>query len=80
LSWPVITSHFDQGWPDAPHRVLRTSLAAAEESGWQRTTTPSRKSADERVEAMAMYAGTGAGHVAEVRAAGDVVAGLCGDL
>jgi len=29
---------------------------------------------------MAMYAGTGVGHVVEVRAASEVVADLCGDL
>jgi len=76
----VLTTHYDEGWPDAPHRVLRASLEAAEKSGWRRTTTPSRSSPDERVEAMAMYAGTGVGYVTEVRVASEVVAGLCGDL
>jgi len=76
----VITTHYDEGWPDAPHRVLRASLDAAEESGWRKTTTPSRSSPDERVEEMAMYAGTGVGYVTEVRAASEVVASLSSDL
>jgi len=76
----VITTHYDEGWPDAPHRVLRASLAAAEKSGWRKTTTPSRSSPDERVEAMAMYAGMGVGHVTEVKAASEVVADLSADL
>jgi NAD(P)H-dependent flavin oxidoreductase YrpB (nitropropane dioxygenase family) len=73
----VITTHYDEGWPDAPHRVLRASLEAAEKSGWRRTTPPSRSSPDESVEAMAMYAGTGVGYVVEVRAASEVAADLC---
>ena len=75
----VLTSHFDQGWPNAPHRVLRSSLAAAEESGWRATTPPARF-AEGDVEAMAMYAGTGVGSIDAVKAAEKVVSDLCAEL
>lgn len=75
----VITTQYDEGWPDAPHRVLRTSLEKAEQSDWRMTTPPTRLF-DEGVEAMAMYAGTGVDHVVQVRPATDVVADLCRGL
>lgn len=75
----VITTHYDESWPDAPHRVLRSSLEAAEKSGWRMTTPPTRLF-DEGVDAMAMYAGTGVGSVVEVKAASEVVADLCSEL
>ncbi len=75
----VITTHYGEGWPDAPHRVLLTSLRAARQSGWQLTTPPTR-SANEGVESMAMYAGTGVGSVVELRPAREVVADLCSEL
>jgi nitronate monooxygenase len=75
----VITTHYDEGWPDAPHRVLRAALEAARKSGWRSTTPPTRLF-DEGVEAMAMYAGIGVGKVVEVRAASEVVADLCSEL
>jgi nitronate monooxygenase len=72
----VLTTHYDEGWPDAPHRVLRASLEKAEQFGWRITTPPTRLF-DEGVEAMAMYAGCGVDHVDQVRPATDVVAYLC---
>lgn len=75
----VLTSHFDEGWPNAPHRVLRASLEAAERSGWRATTPPGRWT-ERGVEAMPMYAGTGVGSVTSVKAAAAVLADLCADL
>jgi nitronate monooxygenase len=72
----VVTTYYDEGWPDAPHRVLRASLEKAQQSGWRMTTPPTRRF-DDGVEAMAMYAGKGVDHVDRVRPASDVVAYLC---
>ena len=56
----VLTTAFGDGWPDAPHRVLRSSVSAGEANGaaqrwtpnWPTATTPAP------VDAMALYAGT----------------------
>jgi len=31
----VLTGWFNEGWPSAPHRVLRAALDAAQRSGWR---------------------------------------------
>ena len=71
----VLTEWFGDGWEHAPHRVLRSALYAAQNSGWRSAMPPtqgqSRGSAD-----MAMYAGMGVGHVKTSQPARDVVADL----
>ena len=58
----VLTEWFSQGWPSAPHRVLRAALDAAQRSGWRATKPPTRD--DTRPAAdMAQYAGTGVGAI-----------------
>ena len=71
----VMTSHFDETWPDAPHRVLRSALEAAERSGRRTTAAPSRATPSPINDA-ALYAGTGVGEVTEVKPAFDVVGDL----
>jgi nitronate monooxygenase len=61
----VLTTHFDAGWPDAPHRVLRAALARAERTGNRNIDPPSRDSTGD-VSGMAMYAGEGVGAIRHV--------------
>lgn len=67
-----LTTHFDQGWPDAPHRVLRTALEEAREQGYRDASPPSR-SREGPVGFMALYAGCGVGEVRAVRTAAELV-------
>jgi nitronate monooxygenase len=71
----VLTEWFEEGWKDAPHRVLRSAFDAAQHSGWRRVTPPDRDVARD-VSDMALYAGTGVGHVKSVEPAAAVVADL----
>jgi NAD(P)H-dependent flavin oxidoreductase YrpB (nitropropane dioxygenase family) len=71
----VLTTAFGEGWPDAPHRVLRSSVEAGEALGdaqlwwpmWPTTET------EGPVEAMALYAGTSVGDVRERQPAAAIV-------
>jgi len=58
----VLTTHFDAGWPDAPHRVLRIALDKAEASG-NREVMPPNRSRSGDVADTAMYAGEGVGAI-----------------
>lgn len=85
-----LTEAFAVGWPDAPHRVLRSSLAAAEALSddvvgemrvAERGVPVPRLSVmcpsvatTGRVEAMALYAGESVEGVTSVRPAGELVA------
>ena len=71
----VLTEWFDTGWENAPHRVLRSSLAAARQSGWRATMPPYRGIGREPGD-MAMYAGMGVGDVNISQPASEVVADL----
>jgi NAD(P)H-dependent flavin oxidoreductase YrpB (nitropropane dioxygenase family) len=71
----VLTEWFGEGWEDAPHRVLRSALDGARASGWRGVIPPARE--DDRDPAdMAMYAGSGVGHVSSIEPAAAVVADL----
>jgi NAD(P)H-dependent flavin oxidoreductase YrpB (nitropropane dioxygenase family) len=70
-----LSEWFGEGWEEAPHRVLRSALAAARESGW-RSVVPPGRGADREVRDMAMYAGTGVGEVTTAEPAAAVVADL----
>ncbi|HTK16521.1 MAG TPA: nitronate monooxygenase [Acidimicrobiia bacterium] len=92
----VLTTAFGEGWPDAPHRVLRSALAAAEaldldvvgEAGGagaryplpRFSVTPPTRDVTGHIEAMALYAGTGVGDVNHLRSAVDLVAELVSGL
>lgn len=71
----VLTEWFGEGWEHAPHRVLRSALAAAQRSGWRKVPPPDR-TVDRDVSDMALYAGCGVGHVNTVERAAAVVANL----
>ena len=70
-----LTDWYDDGWPQAPHRVLRSSLEAARQTGW-RSPVPPTRGVDRPVRDMAQYAGTGVGAVTRIQSAADVVADL----
>lgn len=92
----VLTEAFSVMWPDAPHRVLRSSVEAAEAFGEEvvgemelagekmplhRFAVPCpSRTATGQIEAMALYAGQGVGDVREVRPAAEVVADLAAGL
>ena len=92
----VLTTAFGHGWPDAPHRVLASAVAAAEaletevagEAGREDARTPiprfsavpPSRDATGHIEAMALYAGAGVGQVSSVRSAADVVSELVAGL
>ena len=71
----VVTEWFGDGWEHAPHRVLRSALHAARNSGWRGVMPPTRGQS-RGVADMAMYAGMGVGHVKTSQPARDVVADL----
>jgi nitronate monooxygenase len=88
----VLTQAFSVGWPDAPHRVLRPSVEAAEgidddTVATLRTpggdiplprfgTIPPTKSCFGRVSAMALYAGTSVDRVTGRQPAAEIIAEL----
>jgi NAD(P)H-dependent flavin oxidoreductase YrpB (nitropropane dioxygenase family) len=87
-----LTDAFSVMWPDAPHRVLRSAIAAAralgdEVIGEEReggavlpiprlSVIPPTRHTTGRVDAMALYAGEGVGDVTSVRPAATLVAEL----
>ena len=89
----VITTEFDVGWPNAPARVLRSSLEAARKSddpcatvgdeAWpvsRFSTLPPTKDARGNVAAMPHYAGFSVGGVTKRQAAAEIVDELCRGL
>lgn len=88
----VLTTAFSEGWPDAPHRVLTSALAAAEaydgqvvgEAGEAAARYPvprfsvatPDRNVTGHVEAMALYAGTGVGNVSTIGPASELVSEL----
>lgn len=71
----VLTEWFGQGWPGAPHRVLRCALDSARRSGWRDPVPPCR-GVEHTTSDMAMYAGMGVGDVTASHPAAEVVADL----
>jgi nitronate monooxygenase len=88
----VLTESFGTGWPNAPHRVLRSAVEAAE----QHDDSPVAKLGDREIPrfgplapmgqvqgeigAMALYAGEGVGEVTGIRPASEIVAELTAAL
>jgi NAD(P)H-dependent flavin oxidoreductase YrpB (nitropropane dioxygenase family) len=83
-----ITTAFEVGWPDAPHRVLSLAVRAAarakEDVGettygdrhWpipRYSVQPPSTFCSGDVIAMALYAGTGVGDIVDVRPAADII-------
>jgi NAD(P)H-dependent flavin oxidoreductase YrpB (nitropropane dioxygenase family) len=87
----VLTEAFGVGWPDAPHRVLRSAVEAAEaldgpagELGGDEiprfaALPPTRRSTGE-IAAMALYAGESAGAVRAIQPASEITAELTAGL
>jgi NAD(P)H-dependent flavin oxidoreductase YrpB (nitropropane dioxygenase family) len=71
----TLTEWFGDGWESAPHRVLTSALEAAQRSGW-RGPVPPYAAIDRDPADMAMYAGTGVGHVTSEEPAAAVVSDL----
>lgn len=92
----VLTETFSQDWPNAPHRVLRSSVEAATaitdetvavlgegSEAWpvpRLSTMPPVKSVSGNVAAMAMYAGTSIDAVTRRQPAREIVAELCSEI
>jgi NAD(P)H-dependent flavin oxidoreductase YrpB (nitropropane dioxygenase family) len=87
----VLTEAFSNGWPDAPHRVLRSSVEALEgetaaivarsgETEIPRAgNDPPARTTVGRIAAMALYAGESVGSVRRVQPAEEIVEELVGD-
>ncbi|HVH04674.1 MAG TPA: nitronate monooxygenase [Myxococcota bacterium] len=87
-----LTEAFSVMWPDAPHRVLRSAIAAAEalpdgvvgeepsDDGTfeirRFSVVPPTRATTGRIEAMALYAGESVANVGDVQPAGAIVAEL----
>jgi NAD(P)H-dependent flavin oxidoreductase YrpB (nitropropane dioxygenase family) len=61
----VVTTAFGDGWPDAPHRVLRSAIEAGEALGDAQSWNPSWPQTGDAgdIAARALYAGTSVGDV-----------------
>lgn len=83
-----VTTAFEVGWPDAPHRVLCSAIAAAEgfeaeivggHGEWaipRFSSTPPRRQTTGEIRAMALYAGESVAGISRVQPAGEIVAEL----
>jgi NAD(P)H-dependent flavin oxidoreductase YrpB (nitropropane dioxygenase family) len=88
----VLTEAFSAGWPDAPHRVLRSAVEAAQALSdavvgelrlagervpiERLSVVPPTRATTGRIDAMALYAGESVTHVTSVQPAGAIVAQL----
>ncbi len=87
----ILTTAFGVFWPDAPHRVLRSAIDAAGDLApdapvaklgdldiprW--ASLPPSEGVDGRIDAMALYAGTGVREVTRRESAADIVRDLMG--
>jgi enoyl-[acyl-carrier protein] reductase II len=67
-----LTTQFNEGWPDAPHRVLRSALVEARNKDFHEVSPPSTAE-DGPVDFRALYAGCGVGEIHSVVSAAEVV-------
>jgi NAD(P)H-dependent flavin oxidoreductase YrpB (nitropropane dioxygenase family) len=74
----VITTAFGDGWPDAPHRVLKSSITAGQALGEEQSWAPDWPTSTSvgAVEARALYAGQSVGAVRSRQPAAAIVAEL----
>ena len=74
----VITTAFGDGWPDAPHRVLKSAIEAGRALGEDQSWTPDWPTSTSvgAVEARALYAGQSVGAVRSRQPAAEIVAEL----
>jgi len=71
----VLTTAFGLGWPDAPHRVLRSAVETGQGRGDAQTWSPEwpSETSSGAVESMALYAGQSVGSVRSRQTAAQVV-------
>lgn len=74
----VLTTAFGDGWPDAPHRVLKSSIDAGEKLGSRQSWSPEWPTSTYTgaAESRALYAGQSVGSVRSRQSAADIVAEL----
>jgi NAD(P)H-dependent flavin oxidoreductase YrpB (nitropropane dioxygenase family) len=84
----VLTEAFGNGWPDAPHRVLRSAVEAAERFEGSVVAVlgdreidafsprPPTRAVRGEITAMALYAGLSVDYVTRIKPAADIVAEL----
>ena len=74
----VLTTAFGMGWPDAPHRVLRSAVVAGESLGDAQSWSPEwpTLTTSGSVGARALYAGQSVGAVRSRQSAAQIVAEL----
>ena len=74
----VITTAFGDGWPDAPHRVLKSSIEAGHKLGAAQSWTPDwpQTTYAGAAEARALYAGQSVSAVRSRQSAAEIVAEL----
>jgi nitronate monooxygenase len=74
----VITTAFGDGWPDAPHRVLRSSIEAGHKLGAAHSWSPDwpQSTYTGLAEARALYAGQSVGAVRSRQSAAEIIAEL----
>jgi NAD(P)H-dependent flavin oxidoreductase YrpB (nitropropane dioxygenase family) len=74
----VITTMYGDGWPDAPHRVLKSAIAAGRALGAEQSWTPDWPSASATgpIESRALYAGQSVGAVRSRQPAAEIVTEL----
>jgi len=77
----VLTTAFGEGWPDAPHRVLRSAVDAGRALGGSQSWSPMWPStaSEGAVEAQALYAGQSVGSVRSRQSAAQIVTELVSD-
>jgi NAD(P)H-dependent flavin oxidoreductase YrpB (nitropropane dioxygenase family) len=77
----VVTTAFEAGWPDAPHRVLRSCVDAGRALGDAQSWLPTWPTRDERgpVNARALYAGESVASIRERQSAAEIIAELVRD-
>jgi NAD(P)H-dependent flavin oxidoreductase YrpB (nitropropane dioxygenase family) len=74
----VITEAFAQGWPDAPHRVLRSCVASDVDPALRSPSPPTRTSTGD-VASAALYAGESVTDVTTIKSAATVIDELVRD-
>ena len=74
----AITTAFGDGWPDAPHRVLKSAIEAGRALGEDQSWAPDWPTSTSvgAVEARALYAGQSVGAVRSRQPAAEIVAEL----
>ncbi len=77
----VVTTAFGDGWPNAPHRVLKSSIEAGHKLGAAHSWSPDwpQNTYTGAAEARALYAGQSVGAVRSRQSAADIVAELVGE-